>query len=270
MAFGEGRVYGVVKQILGLLEGVRDRLPEIDTTLDAVRADVHQLKLTAPSAGATDALHADIAGLKATVEGYRAEVAALRAEAEASRRAREEALARQARVEAAEAERRREEQSPAREATAEPQPASQRETAPEPSGAAPAAGRDDDHRDLLGIVAGVAYANLVCHRDTWAFLVERAATAEHFRLPADVVARPDGTVTVRLSGRALLAAVDSLWHTRLDRSPVTAALATEVYQRVAASLLDLEAVAEDGQAVPRIVIDNRPTPPAAGAEPAVE
>ncbi|MFI9463065.1 hypothetical protein [Streptomyces xiamenensis] len=132
----------------------------------------------------------------------------------------------------------------------------------------PANSGESGYTGLLALAAGVAYAEITCHRDTWAFLVERAAQTEHFRLPAGVDEANDGTIEADLSGRTLIAVLDALWHTTHDATlgHGTRALAARVYDRISQSLHDLQPTDDGEQAVTRIVIDNRPpkTPPADG------
>ncbi|WP_326599315.1 hypothetical protein [Streptomyces sp. NBC_01803] len=263
MAFGEGRVYGVVKQLLGITEGVRDRLPEIDTKLDAVKADVQHLKLTTPSAGSTEALSRDISDLKSLIERYRAEVTGLRAEAEADRHAREEALAQRVRAEAeAERQRERRAQKPAapEPAPTPPAPPATELAVPTSALAEAALPSSAELRTLLDLAAGVAYTDISCHRDTWAFLVERAAQTEHFRLPSQVGERGDGTIATSLSGRTLIATIDALWSTQNDpaASPGTQALAARIYNRIHAALQGLETAETVTRPATRVIIDNRP------------
>jgi cell division septum initiation protein DivIVA len=119
---------------------------------------------------------------------------------------------------------------------------------------------DTEHETLLGLAAGVAYAEIVCHRDTWAFLVEQAARHPHFRLPAAVGEEDDGRIEADLSGRALIAALEALWETRQPgASPAgTRHLAEQVYGRISAALGRVEPGSASGQDVTRVVIDDRP------------
>ncbi|RCG15588.1 hypothetical protein DTL70_29990 [Streptomyces diacarni] len=122
---------------------------------------------------------------------------------------------------------------------------------------------EQDREELLGLAAGVARAELVCHRDTWAFVVERASRGEHFRLPTDISEQPDGTVEVDVSGRSLLAAVDELWAVRREpgASVGTQRMAALAYQRIGEALRETGQSVDDGadeRQVTRIVIDDRP------------
>ncbi|WP_369201580.1 hypothetical protein [Streptomyces sp. PU-14G] len=133
-----------------------------------------------------------------------------------------------------------------------------------PAGGPGAEAGGPDREKLLGLAAGVARAELVCHRDTWAFVVERASRGEHFRLPTDISEQPDGTVEVDVSGRSLLAAVDELWAVQREpgASVGTRQMAALAYQRIGEALRNTGQSAAGGadeRHVVRIVIDDRPS-----------
>ncbi|WP_458270925.1 hypothetical protein [Streptacidiphilus sp. PAMC 29251] len=92
------------------------------------------------------------------------------------------------------------------------------------------------HQARLEKVAGISAADLVCHRDTWAFLVEQAAHDVHFRVPGEVSAGEDGGVRVTLSGRSLIAVLTAL-HAASHPAPGGDlgdwALSKRFYQRIA-------------------------------------
>ncbi|MGK5533615.1 hypothetical protein [Streptomyces sp. URMC 129] len=211
-------------------------------------------------AGTVDEVKTLLAQERAEAHKVLAEVQKLRAEAAEDRSAR------------AGAERLRPHCEPA------PDPAPDPVPAPVPEAATPVAGPADtgtpstDPRTLLELAADVAYVELSGHRDTWAFLVERAARGEHFRLPGDVEEDDDGTVQVEISGRTLIAVIDALWSTSNDprESPGTRALAAQLYKRVGVALRDLEPADSAGQPVPRIVIDKRPAGSGPQPEPGPE
>ncbi|MBB5121031.1 hypothetical protein [Streptomyces eurocidicus] len=96
------------------------------------------------------------------------------------------------------------------------------------------------HVGLLRAAAGVSAATLVCHRDTWAFLVEQAGQEPHFRVPGRVRAgegADEGMVEVSVSGPSLIAAVTVLARIRDDSGdPGSRALAWQLYERIAAEL----------------------------------
>ncbi len=92
------------------------------------------------------------------------------------------------------------------------------------------------HEERLEKAAGIGTADLVCHRDTWAFVVERAAADPHFRVPGEVAAGEEGEARVTLSGRTLIAVLTAL-HTVMrdgrEADPGNWALASKLYQRIA-------------------------------------
>ncbi|MGW4323552.1 hypothetical protein ACWEMW_30825 [Streptomyces sp. NPDC004684] len=62
-----------------------------------------------------------------------------------------------------------------------------------------------EYRRGLLAAAAVSSARLICHKDTWAFLVEKSLTHAHFRLPDRIGDTDDGQIDTHLSGRSLLA-----------------------------------------------------------------
>lgn len=238
---------GTSSEITSTRADLNSRITETQQAISDTRDDVN-------------ALRRNIAGLHAVVEGWRAEAAEARVAAEEARRAAEAALQQRVADHAESASR-----------SGEP---------PVPESAA-------EHQKVLGATAGIAYAELNCHRDTWSFLVEQAAGSEHFRLPADIEEQDDGTVEVAVSGRTLIAAIDTLWRIRqrADTSPVTRALAERAYRSVKTSLDNVEPQphtdtdTDDGaHGVVRIIIDDRPdsrkpaasTTPSQDGEPTIE
>lgn len=247
-------VGGVLQhQVQEIGRAVTDARETLINQLTDVRADLRQrIDDTRRETGDTRAEVAEarreIATLRAAVEGWRAEASAARVAAEEARRAAEE----QARGAV----------------LAEPEPAVEAPPVPAPGPDAA------EHEQLLRAAAGITYAEILCHRDTWAFVVEQAARAEHFRVPAAVDERADGTIGVDLSGRSVMAALDALWHTRraTDASAGTRALAERVYERVRAALdgINPADTAEDRAAVRIVIDDRRPAPatrPADGTQP---
>ncbi|MEU1672488.1 hypothetical protein ABZ752_10715 [Streptomyces roseifaciens] len=116
--------------------------------------------------------------------------------------------------------------------------------------------------------AGIGAAELVCHRDTWAYIVEQAARNAHFRVPGEVVAGEDGQARVIVSGRSLMAiltALDAVMHQGPGGDPGDCALARKFYERIA-DVVDTvrpddrqgtgSAQATRGRTV--IVVDDRP------------
>ena len=102
--------------------------------------------------------------------------------------------------------------------------------------------QNDNYPAILRQAAGIAYARLECHRDTWDFLVAQSAQYEHFRLPSDVEDDENGLVDVDISGRTLIAILDALWHTRnaVETPDGTKALAWQVYERIARAIATVQ------------------------------
>ncbi|MFF9322630.1 hypothetical protein ACF1BP_34765 [Streptomyces sp. NPDC014735] len=81
--------------------------------------------------------------------------------------------------------------------------------------------------------AGVALAELVCHRDTWEYLTGLSTDQTHFRTPPNVDDIKAGRVRVALSGRSLIALLLALSDTHDQAEFLTAdwALAATAYNR---------------------------------------
>ncbi|MYT34117.1 MULTISPECIES: hypothetical protein [unclassified Streptomyces] len=130
----------------------------------------------------------------------------------------------------------------------------------------------DDFDDFLTLAAGIAYAQIICHRDHWDFLVGQSSRGQHFRLPAGVK-EANGLIQAEISGRALIAVLDALRTTQQDlaATPGTQQLAREIYARIGIALRNVDtdkssAHYQSGKECPpvtRIIIDDRP--PAADA-----
>ncbi|MFD5384311.1 hypothetical protein ACFWMG_04940 [Streptomyces sp. NPDC127074] len=135
--------------------------------------------------------------------------------------------------------------------------------------AAPDSDTEDDFDELLALAAGIAYAEITCHRDTWDFLVTQSSGGQHFRLPG-FVEETDCLINADVSGRTLIAVLDALWRTRHDPAtdPGTRHLATKIYGRIGDALRQIEAsepepgrsvrFRRDDPPVAHIVIDDRP------------
>ncbi len=123
---------------------------------------------------------------------------------------------------------------------------------------------DEELRNLLDAAAGIAYAEICCHRDTYDFVVTAASSKEHFRLPAIVTENADLT-EARLSGRSLVAILEALHEKRSDGNAGTASMAKRPYKcikRALKTVRNTETRAADRREerpVVRIVIDDRPT-----------
>ncbi|MFP8963053.1 hypothetical protein ACLIYP_21215 [Streptomyces nanhaiensis] len=127
-----------------------------------------------------------------------------------------------------------------------------------------------EHAELLLNAAGVSRAELVCHRDTWEFLLVQAARHPRFRVPGTVEEDAEhGLVWTHLSGPSLIATLISLWKTREKASEEVDAdwaMATVLYDRIRDRLT--EAGPGDGRRTVRIVLDDGdgPEETAAAAE----
>ncbi|MFD5065741.1 hypothetical protein [Streptomyces sp. NPDC058394] len=112
------------------------------------------------------------------------------------------------------------------------------------------------HGARLMKAAGVAFAELVCHRDTWEYLTGLSTNQTHFRIPPSVDDVKDGRVQAALSGRSLIALLITLWETRDQAEPLTAdwALAATAYSRIATELDTV--TTGTGQRTVRITLDD--------------
>jgi hypothetical protein len=125
-------------------------------------------------------------------------------------------------------------------------------------------GLDDyaKHVKLLRVAADIATAELHCHRDTWAFIAEKAAPQpQHFRTPGSITDK-EGRVTTTLSGRSLTAVLTALWtiaHKRrtTDAELVDWALAVTLYKQIANALEELRHGEQLKCAKAAITIDRR-------------
>ncbi|MCF3106986.1 hypothetical protein IPZ58_36345 [Streptomyces roseoverticillatus] len=143
----------------------------------------------------------------------------------------------------------------------------------------PEAGTGEDaHDKRLEKAAGISAAELICHRDTWAFIVEQAARNAHFRVPGEVTGAKDGATSVVVSGRSLMAILTALNAVRQQghgADPGDGALARKFYDRIV-TVVDTvgpaghrpQAAGHAGAETPQravIVIDDRPGPQASGS-----
>lgn len=232
----ENAVSGIrlaVETTLTAAQNARDSAASTHARVDAMHTELKTLRSDVqrqqPDRTERDntRLLAEFASLRAAVEGWRAEVASARA-------------------------------------AAVPAPE------PEPASTQPAQQADPENADfeqLLTLAAGIAYAEITCHRDHWDFLVAQSSSGQHFRLPGAVDEKDDGLITADVSGRTLIAALDALWKTQQNAiaDPGTRHLAAIIYKRIGQAL---NAVASDTNPsasratrpdVTRIVIDDRPT-----------
>ncbi|MEU4234400.1 hypothetical protein AB0F17_59845 [Nonomuraea sp. NPDC026600] len=112
------------------------------------------------------------------------------------------------------------------------------------------------HQERLVKAAGVSSANLVCHRDTWAFLESECHFVGQFQLP------PPGEgslIKVPLSGPNLVRALTNMKALRdtPGRYVGDRAVATRVYNAVAEIVDGVDPSAKSGTPVPDVVLDDK-------------
>jgi hypothetical protein len=122
------------------------------------------------------------------------------------------------------------------------------------------------HVGLLRVAADIATARLDCHRDTWAYLTEKAAPqSQHFRTPGDI-SDEEGRITTVLSGRSLIAILTALWSIAHKRSTTDSelgdwALAVNLYEKITGTIERLQHGRQRDNSTVVITIDRRrPTP----------
>ncbi|MER7794852.1 hypothetical protein [Streptomyces sp. NPDC097640] len=118
----------------------------------------------------------------------------------------------------------------------------------------------DAHEALLIKAAGIGQTHLICHMDTWNFIIEQCSIGQrstHFNPPAaDTLSVEErGMVTVPVSGRTLAAILDQMNEDSLSGAlpTVTPAVATAVRDAI------LEALDSDDR-LPVVIIDSHPYP----------
>jgi len=116
------------------------------------------------------------------------------------------------------------------------------------------------HEVLLLKAASIAEATLICHEDTWHFIVSQCSTGQrlthfHFTSPSgDEISKGEaGKVKVPLSGRTLAAVLDQMVHdSQLTVTPT-------VEQAVAKTVRDsIIRALESEDDLPAIIIDSHP------------
>ncbi|CAM5679530.1 hypothetical protein [Streptomyces griseorubiginosus] len=118
-----------------------------------------------------------------------------------------------------------------------------------------------EYRRGLLAAAAVSSARLICHKDTWAFLVEKSLAHAHFRLPDKISDTADGQIDTHLSGRSLLAVLVTTQHILnqpADDDLAAWALAHAIHSRThqAVTAASTTKHAQNGEVT--IVLDNRP------------
>ncbi|GAB3110211.1 hypothetical protein GCM10027160_10160 [Streptomyces calidiresistens] len=120
----------------------------------------------------------------------------------------------------------------------------------------------------LDAAAGIATARLLCHRDTWQFLLEHTVRHPHFRVPDRVTDLAGGRTEAFLSGRSLLAVLVTTRDLQRNGAadPVGRALAGTVHQRARRAVAGTGAPVGEADSgshadadVITIVLDDRPT-----------
>ncbi|GLW51336.1 hypothetical protein Stsp02_69970 [Streptomyces sp. NBRC 14336] len=122
--------------------------------------------------------------------------------------------------------------------------------------------QQEEYRRGLLAAAAVSSARLICHKDTWAFLVEKSVAHSHFRLPDRITDTDDGQIDTHLSGRSLLAVLVTT--RQILDSPAgddlaAWALAHVIHTRTHEAVTAAAGSGRSGQGeVTTIVLDDRP------------
>ncbi|MFF7550641.1 hypothetical protein ACFZCU_44580 [Streptomyces canus] len=155
---------------------------------------------------------------------------------------------------------------PAREDAAGPEPAAPPSQTTEPAGT-PNSGPADtgeqqaEYRRGLLAAAAVSSARLICHKDTWVFLVEKSLAHAHFRLPDKISDTDDGQIDTHLSGRSLLAVLVTTQHILeqpADNDLAAWALAHAIHTRTHQAVTAASNERSQNGEVTTIVLDDRP------------
>ncbi|MFF7415770.1 hypothetical protein [Streptomyces lydicus] len=114
------------------------------------------------------------------------------------------------------------------------------------------------HDLVLNSAATVGTVNIVCHRDLWDFVQERAVDVAHFRVPGALTEEGQERVRVTLSGRSVIGLLIAMRTTQFESAPYgkddgTWALSQAVYDRLAH---DLAAARRDGGTPLTVVFDD--------------
>ncbi|MEU8549118.1 hypothetical protein AB0C81_19400 [Streptomyces roseoverticillatus] len=246
-----GRILGAVSGLKGELgKALRDGFLELRRQNGELREELRELRRTVQD------VHKDAAEHRRETEALRQELRA----ADVARR--DEAARREAAETLAKADARTDARTGVR---TDDDRADHRGPVPE------AGTGEDPHEKRLEKAAGISAAELICHRDTWAFIVEQAARNAHFRVPGEVTGAKDGATSVVVSGRSLMAILTALNAVRQlghAADPGDCALARKFYDRIV-TVVDTvgpaghrpQAAGHAGAETPQravIVIDDRP------------
>lgn len=197
-------ISGTQARVGGVENSINARIDAVNTRIDAVQANIGALRHSTQTAADGQQIRHDIAELHALIAGWKAEAAEARRLYEAAHQ-----------------------QKPPQSPSADPEPG----TDGEPSG-----GDRRSHSQLLRTAASISAATLTCHRDLWAFFVERSADRRHFRVPGLVREVDEGKVCVTLSGRTIIASLTALDQVQREHGPDRDedwALAGELYEAIA-------------------------------------
>jgi hypothetical protein len=197
-------ISGAQDRIDGFENSINARISAVNTRIEAVNSDINALRHSMQTTTDAQEIRRDVATLHALIAEWKAEAAEARRLYEAAN------------------------QQPSPEPPAED---------PDPGPADEPAGTDNpSHSQLLRTAASIASATLTCHRDLWAFFVERSAAGRHFRVPGLVKKADDGKVEVKLSGRTIIASLTALDQVRREHErdeDEDWALASELYNAFA-------------------------------------
>ncbi|MGW0199658.1 hypothetical protein [Nonomuraea sp. NPDC003201] len=116
--------------------------------------------------------------------------------------------------------------------------------------------RKPSHRERLVTAAGISSVNLICHRDTFAFIRHETVVLHHVQLPP---ASDGALIKVPLSGPKLVKVLTALKSVCTDpfRGSGDRAVATRVYDAVAEIVDTVDRAATSGTPVPDIVLDDK-------------
>ncbi|WP_329295561.1 hypothetical protein [Streptomyces sp. NBC_01455] len=119
------------------------------------------------------------------------------------------------------------------------------------------------HTNNVLQAAAIASARVICHRDTWSFLIEQTSQHPHFRLPERINDLGDGMIETFLSGRSVLAVLVTMRKVRdisvkSEEDMATWALAGAVYRRTQLAVTDTTHIRPDDAQITTIVLDDRP------------
>ncbi|MEU6860912.1 hypothetical protein AB0B28_18805 [Glycomyces sp. NPDC046736] len=125
---------------------------------------------------------------------------------------------------------------------------------------------DQQREDRLEKAAGISNVELVCHRDTWAFVVDKSSLRTSWRTPSEDCVSDEGNdmLRVRLSGPQLVLVLFSMaeeagYGGSFGVAPFVGdrVIARRVYDLAASVVDSIDLDAQGGRDIPPIVIDDR-------------